>query len=434
MYPLVKMQQTIFDYIEGCTNNVMILGKPGVGKSVLINALVENGQKDYDVAAPTGLAAINVGGKTLHSLFKIPVFENGSIPHNMPLPDRKEFIHLSRVRHLIIDEISMCRADMLDHINRVLQYFHNNQKPFGGIQVILVGDFCQLAPVCKADVRAEMKADGYLSEFAFDAKCFYREDFKIFVLEEVLRQKDDLYFMEILNAARFGTLTAPMLDDLNDLVGLPQPESIMLCATNAQADTVNSNQLRRCPIPGTLYEAAVAGDYPQNLRPLPDVIEMREGAQVMVKLNKADRDPDSEERVQPTVLVNGTLGRVIECSRETARIEVYDGPSATVYRQTFERTRKVQEDNGEGGKTWRKQVIASFNQLPLAPAWAISMHKSQGQSFDKVNIDPSKTFAPGQLYVALSRARTMQGMTLISPVELRMFKVNTHVKMFYESL
>lgn len=425
---LTAKQQLIFDAIESSTDNFMILGKPGVGKSVLINALVDRGKKNYSIAAPTGLAAINIGGKTLHSLFKIPVFENGIIPLNVNLPEKRDLLGLHHVHHLIIDEVSMLRADLLDYIDRVMKHFRGNDSPFGGIQVIMVGDFCQLPPVCRAEDRKELVAAGYQSEFAFSAHSFELEMFKIFELTEVLRQKDDLYFMEILNAARFGTLTNSMIKDLNALVGSPKELTITLTATNKQADEINSNEMRRINQEEAFYAAEVSGEWPEALWPLPGSIRLKPTAQVMVRKNGADRDPARPEDKE-YALVNGTLGVIEEIERDRLYIKTDHG-THPVYRQDFSRTRKEEQEDG----TWKNKVYANFNQMPLLPAWAISMHKSQGQSFDRVNIDPSKVFAPGQLYVALSRARTMAGMTLLSSVDSRKFAINRIVKSFYEAL
>lgn len=426
---LTKKQQTVFKAIEGSNQNAVILGKPGVGKSVLINALVNEGAKNYTVAAPTGLAAININGKTLHSIFRIPIIENGIIPADLNLPDKRELGMLYNISTLIIDEVSMVRADTLDYIDRVLKYFRNNNQPFGGIQIILVGDFCQLAPVVNATARAELKAAGYQSEFAFSAHSFDLEVFKIYELTEVLRQKDDLYFMDILNAARFGDVTPKMMRDLNDLVGSPKPLAITLTATNKQADEINGNEMARLPGEYRTFYAESTGDWPETLWPLPGMIRLKEQAQVMVRKNGSDRDPDSEfDGDQVTKLVNGTLGLIKEF-HHNKKVLTLDS-SINVYRQDFLRSRKVQQEDGK----WQMETYATFNQMPVTPAWAISMHKSQGQSFDKVNIDPSKVFMAGQLYVALSRARSMAGMTLLSPVSPSKFTVNKMVRSFYESI
>lgn len=422
---LTTKQQQIFDEIESSSDNFLILGKPGVGKSVLINALVQDGIKNYTIAAPTGLAAINVGGKTLHSIFKIPIIENGTIPETMSFPDKRDLGQLYNISCLIIDEISMVRSDTLDYIDRLLKYFRNNSLPFGGIQIILVGDFCQLAPVVNSYARKELRDAGYQSEFAFSAHIFTPDLFTIHELTEVLRQKDDLYFMELLNAARFGNITQAQLRELNALVGVAKPLAITLTATNKQADEINSNEMARLPGIYKSYTAETYGDWPESLWPLPGLIRLKEGSQVMVRKNGADRNPDLQEESQ-TQLVNGTLGIIKSLDAQTLSLEGLP----KVYRQRFQRSRKIQDEEGK----WKLEVYAQFDQMPVTPAWAISMHKSQGQSFDRVNIDPSKVFGAGQLYVALSRARSMAGLTLLSPVTQSQFMVNKMVKAFYESL
>lgn len=419
---LTPKQQLVFDSIESSVSNHLILGKPGVGKSVLINALVEHGLKSYTVAAPTGIAAIN--GKTLHSLFKIPIYENGLIPPDIRLPGIDQLSHLYNIKNLIIDEISMVRCDILDYIDRVLKHFHRNSHPFGGIQVVMVGDFCQLPPVVRKEDKADLITYDYQTEFAFSAHAFKLEELKVFELTDVLRQAGDLYFMEILSAARFGNVTAPMIKSLNELCGIAREGSITLTATNAQADAINQNEMNRLQTEAKTFRAYVSGNWPQTLYPLPELINLKTGAQVMVKKNKANRPPDARGEFESRV-VNGTVGKIVAFGEdEKVLVDQF-----TIYRQDFERTIK-ENVNGQ----WQKKVIGSFNQLPLVPAWAISMHKSQGISLDTVNIDPSKISADGQLYVALSRARTMAGITFLNDVSARKFTVNKYVKMFYESI
>lgn len=422
--PLTPKQQLIFTAVETSFDNFLILGKPGVGKSVLINALVDEGTKSYTIGAPTGIAAINVNGKTLHSLFKIPIYENGLIPPDIRLPEREQLMHLNGIKNLIIDEISMVRCDILDYIDRVLKHFHGNQHPFGGIQVIMVGDFCQLPPVVRKEDKADLVAYNYQTEFAFSAHCFDLKSLKIFELTDVLRQAGDHYFMEILSAARFGNVTKPMVEDLNKLCGTSKPGAIVLTSTNSQSDAINTNEMRRLNTESKLFKARVEGTWPATLYPLPEVVELKVGAQVMVKKNKANRPPKTKGEFESTV-VNGTLG-VIQSFGNQEEVHLN---SCTIYRQDAERTVKEQV-NGQ----WVKRTLGTYNQMPLVPAWAISMHKSQGISLDLVNIDPSRIFAPGQLYVALSRARTMQGITFLNQVDARKFTVNSYVRAFYESI
>jgi hypothetical protein len=214
-----------------------------------------------------------------------------------------------------------------------------------------------------------------------------------------------------------------MIRDLNDLVGIARPNSITLTATNKQADEININEMRRLDSSIVNYASKVVGDWPESMFPLPGTISLKAGAQVMIRKNGADRDPEKKE--SDYKLVNGTIATIEETFEKN--VALVDLPS--VFRQVFQRSRKVENE----GK-YKMEVYATFEQMPLTPAWAISMHKSQGQSFDSVNIDPSKTFAAGQLYVALSRARSMNGMTLLSHVSTNKFTVNKAVLAFYENL
>lgn len=424
-HQLTKQQQKAFNMIESTQSNFLITGKPGTGKSVLTRALLSDGLKNYTVAAPTGLAALNAKGRTLHSIFRLPS-SRGIIA-----PDYNLFTQDDKIRNaikyglkgpLIIDEISMVRADLFDFIDRLLQDIKGNQLPFGGIQVILVGDFYQLPPVVVDEENAQIRAH-YQSPFVFDSRAFH--GFKTIELTEVLRQKGDLKFIKLLDRARTGTVTTVDINLLNKNVAYSVNDvRIRLCGTNSQADEVNNEFTASLPGAPQYYYGTKYGDWPQI--PFPETIVLKIGSQVMVKMNAADRNPNTE-RNGPFIsrVVNGTLGVVTALDKDSATIDV-DGDEIKIYRQEIQHKVKTQTDG-----SWGELVTASYNQLPLVPAWAISIHKSQGQSFDKVHIDMSKIFAPGQAYVALSRCRTLAGISFSCKLKEKNFYVNKRVIEFF---
>lgn len=424
-FTLTHQQQAIYDLCEATTNNILIHGKPGVGKSVVSRALRETGAKHYTMGAPTGMAAINVDGKTLHSIFGISV-SDGIIP-----PDYNNFTKnenvtnnvFHRVKHLIIDEISMVRADMLDYIDRCLQYIKGDDSPFGGIQVIAVGDFYQLPPVARAaDIKA-LKAEGYESQFAFDAFSF--KGFNVITLDEILRQSDP-EFIALLHAARSGSITKSQLKVLNKQVGKGDDLRIKLTAVNRQAEMINMKSLSLIRETPVSFEAERIGYWPSN--PVEQTITLKKGAQVMIKKNNSDKEP-GVRGVASGLIINGTIGTLLELPTKEdpyAIIELADGSTHKIFKQRWERKEK---QRGIGGG-WEDKLVASFTQWPFQLAWAISMHKSQGQSFDRVHIDASKVFEAGQLYVALSRCRSLQGISLAAPVNEDNFWANENVVRF----
>jgi ATP-dependent DNA helicase PIF1 len=407
---LTKNQQSIFDLIEKSNDCFLIHGKPGVGKSVLINALRNNGSKNYTLAAPTGLAALNINGKTLHSIFGISPSQGiyagnyNNFTKNDNVLNNLEY----HVKHLIIDEVSMVRADMLDFIDRQLQYVKKNNLPFGGIQVIIVGDFYQLPPVCNNIERKELKENGYESEFAFSARCF--DVFKVLQLNEVLRQADPV-FLSLLHSARTGDVSIKQVEQLNKYVKICDDVRIKLCATNAQAEAVNKFELDKIKSDPISFNAESYGYWPAL--PVEPILRLKKDAQVIVKAN-----------ISGTKLVNGTLAKVADLTKDYAVINEHE-----LRRVTWDRKEKVYT-----GVKWEEHFKASYTQIPLQLAWAISIHKSQGQSFDKAHISPENVFASGQLYVALSRVRSLDGLSLHSPVLRKHFMVNKHVQRWASNL
>ncbi len=418
---LIDEQQKVFEQIETSAANMLITGRPGVGKTVLINALIERGKKIYTIAAPTGIAALNINGaKTLHSLFQIPT-SKGILTGNYNLYDKSPAVmkHLKyRVKHLIIDECSMVRADILDYINRLLQYAKGNNFPFGGVQVIMFGDFYQLPPVVQALEKKQLREEGYDTPFVFSSKVFF--GFKIIELTKVMRQKDEA-FLDILEAARNGIPTFRQIANLNNRL-FKESDAIRLMPTNKESDFYNNSAYSKITGEEKTYKAVVTGDWPTS--PCPEILNLKIGAKVMVKKNNADLDSPGL-----SIVVNGTIGIVEELEEHSVIISNESG-KFRIYKQQFTQSVKSQNDEGK----WSEFVIASFVQIPLQLAWAISIHKSQGQTFEQCAISTNRVFAAGQLYVALSRCKTLEGIALESPIYKRHFIVNKSVQRFYKQL
>lgn len=466
-FQLTKNQQEAFDLIEDPRNyNICLCGKPGVGKSVLIRALTEIGNKNYTLAGPTGLAALNIEGKTLHSIFRLPV-SHGIIAKDFNnFASDQHVINYIRyqIRHLIIDEISMVRADYFDFIDRFMREVKGVNLPFGGVQVIIIGDFYQLPPVVIKEEVPQLRNEGYGSAFVFSSAAF-QNSFKVIMLHEVLRQKGDPDFIELLDGARIGSVHPRHIGKLNKQVGRPNDIRINLTGTNKQADGINQGMLESIQQPRVLFQATKYGEWPAY--PVEEELYLKVGAQVMVKMNGADRPPKEVGKFVSKV-VNGTLGVVKEIHKAKAEdveplpympayeedendlelpipktnllrktndgvnrvvITLDSGEDVTIYTKQWQRKKKEKKD----GK-WEETIVASYEQMPLALAWAISIHKSQGQSFDKCHLDLSRIFAPGQAYVALSRCRSLAGISLETAVTSRVFWANRDVMSFFDSI
>jgi len=428
-YTLTPTQQQIFNAIETTRNNFLIMGKPGTGKSVLTRAIWKDGQKKYTLCSPTGLAAVNIGGWTLHSVFRIPVSRGIIHPNYTQYPKDERTLDSIRygIKTLIIDECSMVRADIFDYIDRLLRYVKGDNRPFGGIQVVLVGDFFQLAPVAVREERSQLKEYGYRSEFIFDSHVWKDANFQTILLTEVLRQKGDAKFIEFLHKARTGDLSPTDLKALDKLVGNPTNMRISLTGTNRQADEINGQHLASINEPARQFTAEVYGNWPAF--PVDEKLSLKVGAQVMVRMNKADVPPGTKAKDADSKVVNGTIGKVTGFADDGSYVTILTetGHSVNIYRRTWElKIKKKQEDD-----RWHELVVASFTQIPLSLAWAISIHKSQGQTFEQVHIDATKIFAAGQLYVALSRCRTLEGISLQQRLTTNKFWPNKAVINFY---
>lgn len=390
-------QATVFERIEHTREHIFVTGRAGTGKSTLLNYLAWNTSKQLAVCAPTGVAALNVGGQTIHSLFRLPT---GVIAdHDLHQTAELKKL-LNAIDTLVIDEVSMVNADLMDAIDRSLRHARQRRnEPFGGAQVIMFGDPYQLPPVPPKDPdeRAYF-ADTYRSPWFFDARVWSDVDISVIELEEIHRQRDER-FKALLNGVRQGHITAEMAAELNEAGAREAPQSgvITLATTNAIVNRINAEQLSSLSGETLRAVAEIHGEFGANALPADETLELKVGAQVMFLRN----DPDQR-------WVNGTLGIVSKIDN-TVWVEV-DGETHEVEPTVWERYRYSYDAET---KTLSKDVVAEFEQFPLRLAWAVTIHKSQGQTYDAAIIDLGpRAFSAGQTYVALSRVTSLEGLYL----------------------
>ncbi|MCU1405265.1 MAG: helicase [Glaciihabitans sp.] len=407
-------QQAVFDAIETTRENIFVTGRAGTGKSTLLNHLSWNTSKQVVICAPTGVAALNVGGQTIHSLFRLPigVIADHTIEQTAEL--RKL---LNTIDTIVIDEVSMVNADLLDAIDRSLRQARQRpREPFGGAQLVLFGDPYQLAPVPgDADERAYF-TDQYKSMWFFDAKVWDETDLRIYELNMIHRQKEDA-FKHMLNAVRHGRVTAEIAGRLNEMGARPAPTdgAITLATTNSTVTRINASALARLPGRSLTARAEVSGEFGGRAYPADDSLELKIGAQVMFLRN------DSEQR-----WVNGSIGTVRKIDT-TVHVEV-DGEVHSVMPAVWE---KYRYSYSASTKALKKDIVAEFTQFPLRLAWAVTIHKSQGKSYDRAIVDlGSRSFAPGQTYVALSRITSLEGLYLSRPLRPSDIIVDENVQRF----
>ena len=417
---LTREQAAVFQAIEGTREHVFVTGRAGTGKSTLLNHLNWHTQKQIVICAPTGVAALNVGGQTIHSLFRLPI---GVIAdHDIDQNDAVRNI-LNAMDTLVIDEVSMVNADLMDAMDRSLRQARQRPlEPFGGAQVVLFGDPYQLAPVPgDGDERAYF-ADTYDSMWFFDAKVWREADLRIFELGEIHRQHDD-EFKLMLNAVRHGRVTAEIAGVLNSIGArrpLPEQGAITLATRNDTVNRINATQLHRLPGHSQANEAEVNGDFGGRAFPADERLELKVGAQVMFLRNDSAIGPDGQR------WVNGTIGTVTSLDR-AVRVEV-DGDEHEVEPVTWEKYKYSWDPTR---KKLERQVVAEFTQFPLRLAWAVTIHKSQGASYDVAIVDlGQRVFSPGQTYVALSRLTTLEGLYLARPLRPSDIIVDRNVERF----
>ena len=385
------------------------------GKTTFLRTVMQQSRKRPIVVAPTGVAAINAGGVTIHSFFQLPFspyVPGAKVESKFDFSREKRKI-IASIDLLIIDEISMVRADLLDAIDAVLRRFRDHNLPFGGVQLLLIGDLAQLTPVVTPEDERLLKPY-YDTPYFFGSKALQQIDYVTIQLEHVYRQQDES-FIKILNEVRNGHPSAEALAQLNSRAILNSQFSILnsqlairLTTHNHLANYYNESELQKLPGRSYSYRAEIKGTFPDYSYPTAETLELKVGAQVMFVKN----DPSGEH-----LYYNGRIGRVMEASEK--HLTVYcegDANAIEVEPLEWENTRYTLN---EVTREIESEVQGTFKQLPLRLAWAITIHKSQGLTFDHAIIDANQSFAPGQVYVALSRCRTLEGLTLATPLEAR---------------
>lgn len=420
--------QLAAEFMHNTDKNIFLTGKAGTGKTTFLHNLKKTLHKRMAIVAPTGVAAINAGGVTIHSFFQLPFG-----PH---IPDSfmetqsvhkfsKERINLIKsLDLLVIDEISMVRADLLDGMDAVLRRYKNKSKPFGGIQLLMIGDLHQLAPVVKDDEWSLLQ-DHYNTMYFFGSHALQKTNPIRIELTKIYRQSDTL-FIDLLNKVRENKLDTASLAILNqrydpDFKPTDEEGYITLTTHNTYAQSINIGKLDELKSKSRTFIAETYGDFPASAYPTEQSLVLKEGAQVMFVKNDISREK---------LFYNGKIGQItriasdiiyVQCKGEYEEIEVEKMEWQNVKYALNETTKEVEE-----------QVIGGFKQYPLKLAWAITIHKSQGLTFEKAIIDAQSAFAPGQVYVALSRCKTFEGMVLKTRIEPFSVKTDKDVARYSE--
>lgn len=407
-------QRRVFDLIEGSKEHFFVTGRAGTGKSTLLNHLSWHTQKQLVIAAPTGVAALTVGGQTVHSLFRLPIGLIADHPLDQPDDVRKI---LNTIETLVIDEVSMVNADLMDAIDRSLRQARQRPRDaFGGVQLVLFGDPYQLPPVPgDAEERAYF-ADQYQSMWFFDAAVWKNTELTVFELSEIYRQNDDA-FKRMLTAVRHGQVDQEVADSLNSWGARTPPsrEILTLATRNDSVSRINAAALSRLPGQLKTAKADILGDFGGRAYPAEPTLELKVGARVMFLRN------DSDQR-----WVNGTQGKVTRIAG-SVWVEVA-GEEHEVTPTIWE---KVKYSYSPTEKKLSKDVVGEFTQFPLRLAWAVTIHKSQGQAYEEAIIDlGSRVFSSGQTYVALSRLTSLEGLYLARPLRPSDIIVDRDVQRF----
>ncbi|MDM8336721.1 ATP-dependent DNA helicase [Mediterranea massiliensis] len=430
-----KEFQDALNLVKYTRQSIFLTGKAGTGKSTFLRYVCANIRKKHVVLAPTGIAAINAGGSTLHSFFKLPFYP--LLPDDPKLSLQRNQIYdffkytkphrklLEELELVIIDEISMVRADIIDAVDRILRvYSHNLRQPFGGKQLLLVGDVFQLEPVVKGDER-DILNRFYPTPFFFSARVFSQIELVSIELQKVYRQTDSR-FIQVLDHIRNNTAAAADLQLLNTRYGAPMTGSeddmyITLATRRDNVDYINEKKLAELPGEPTVFRGEIRGDFPTSSLPTAEELVLKPGAQVIFIKN------DYERR-----WVNGTIGVVngFDLAEGTLYIITDDGRECSVKQDSW---RNIRYTYNEEKKQIEEEELGTFTQFPVRLAWAITVHKSQGLTFSRAVIDfTGGVFAGGQTYVALSRCTSLEGIQLRKPISRADIFVRPEIVQFSE--
>ena len=413
-----------WDFVEHTGRSIFLTGKAGTGKTTFLRTVVEQSKKRSIVVAPTGVAAINAGGVTIHSFFQLPFtpyVPNAHIQSKFDFGKEKRRI-IASLDLLIIDEISMVRSDLLDAVDSVLRRYRDRYKPFGGVQLMMIGDLQQLTPVVTPEDEVLLKPY-YDTPYFFGSKALAQIEYVTIQLDKVYRQEDPV-FLDVLNHVREACPTADDLVTLNSRYNptfIPKPGEgyIRLTTHNRLADNYNDSELSKLPYHSFSFRAQIEGNFPEYSYPTSELLVLKQGAQVMFVKN----DPTGEHRYY-----NGRIGEIVEISDSDVSV-LCPGDSEAIEVEPLEWENAQYQLNPET-RVIETKVQGKFRQLPLRLAWAITIHKSQGLTFERAIIDANLSFAPGQVYVALSRCKSLDGMVLSAPIEARAIIADERVESY----